>query len=99
MRIPFCRFASSSRTVQSALRTNLNRPRIIGRDSDFSVYLIYGLDAQLIAENTQSWSDKLPSGFNGNCEIAVHANLQSSLLPLGNLAEIGGVNKSNEQIF
>jgi len=48
--------------------------RIIGRDADFSAYLIYGLDARLIVENTQSWSGALPSGFDGNCEIAVHSN-------------------------
>ena len=48
--------------------------RIIGRDADFSVYFIYGRDAQLIAENTKKWSGKLPSGFNGNCEIVVHSN-------------------------
>jgi hypothetical protein len=47
--------------------------KIIGRDADFSVYLIYGLDAQLITEDTKNWTGKLPADFNGTCEIAVHS--------------------------
>lgn len=48
--------------------------KIIGRDADFSVYLNYGLDAELLAQETKSWSGKMPAEFNGNCEIAVHSN-------------------------
>lgn len=48
--------------------------RITGRDADFSLYLIRGLDAQLIAEDTKFWSGELPPDFNGACEIAVHSN-------------------------
>lgn len=47
--------------------------KLIGRDADFSFYAVRGLDAQLIAQDTKSWSGKLPSGFNGNGEIAVHS--------------------------
>jgi hypothetical protein len=48
--------------------------KIIGRDADFSVYLNYGLDAELVAQDTKSWSGKMPPEFNGTCEIAVHSN-------------------------
>lgn len=48
--------------------------KIIGRDADFSVYLNYGLDAEMVAQDTKSWSGKMPPEFNGNCEIAIHSN-------------------------
>jgi hypothetical protein len=48
--------------------------KLTGRDADFSFYVMYELDVHLIAENTQSWSGKLPSDFKGNCEIVVHSN-------------------------
>ncbi len=47
--------------------------RIIGRDADFSVHLNYGLDAELVAQDTKSWSGKMPPEFNGHCEIGVHS--------------------------
>ena len=47
--------------------------KLSGRDADFSFYLISGLDAQLVVQDTKSWSGRMPSGFNGNGEIAVHS--------------------------
>jgi hypothetical protein len=47
---------------------------LVGRDADFSFSVIYELSVDPIAENTKSWSGRLPSGFTGNCEIAVHSN-------------------------
>ena len=47
---------------------------LIGRDADFSFSVIYELDVNTIAQDTTSWSGRLPSGFTGNCEIAVHSN-------------------------
>ena len=47
--------------------------KIIGRDSDFSVYLNYGLDVESVAHDTKSWSGTMPPEFNGHCEIGVHS--------------------------
>ncbi len=47
--------------------------RIIGRDADFSVHLNHGLDAELVAQDTKSWSSTMPPEFNGHCEIGVHS--------------------------
>lgn len=47
--------------------------KIIGRDSDFSVYLNYGLDVELVTQDTKSWSGAMPREFNGHCEIGVHS--------------------------
>lgn len=47
--------------------------KIIGRDSDFSVYLNYGLDVESVAQDTKSWSGTMPPEFNGHCEIGVHS--------------------------
>jgi hypothetical protein len=46
---------------------------IIGRDSDFSVYLNHGLDVEPVAQETKSWSGTMPREFNGHCEIGVHS--------------------------
>lgn len=47
--------------------------KIIGRDSDFTVYLNYGLDVESVADDTKSWSGTMPPEFNGHCEIGVHS--------------------------
>ena len=47
--------------------------KIIGRDSDFSVYLNYGLDFEPVANDIKSWSGTMPREFNGHCEIGVHS--------------------------
>jgi hypothetical protein len=47
--------------------------KIIGRDSDFSVYLNHGLDVEPVANDTKSWSGIMPREFNGHCEIGVHS--------------------------
>jgi hypothetical protein len=47
--------------------------KIIGRDSDFSVYLNYGLDVEPVANDIKSWSGTMPPEFNGHCEIGVHS--------------------------
>lgn len=47
--------------------------KIAGRDSDFSVYLNYGLDFEPVANDTKSWSGTMPREFNGHCEIGVHS--------------------------
>ena len=47
--------------------------KIIGRDSDFSVYLNYGLDVESVANDTKSWSGTMPREFDGHCEIGVHS--------------------------
>ena len=47
--------------------------KIIGRDSDFSVYLNYGLDVESVAQDTKSWSGTMPREFNGHCEVGVHS--------------------------
>ena len=47
--------------------------KIIGRDSDFSVYLNYGLDVEPVANDTKSWSGTMPREFDGHCEIGVHS--------------------------
>ena len=47
--------------------------KIIGRDSDFSVYLNYGLDVEPVARDTKSWSGRMPPEFDGHCEIGVHS--------------------------
>lgn len=47
--------------------------KIAGRDSDFSVYLNYGLDVEPVANDTKSWSGTMPREFNGHCEIGVHS--------------------------
>lgn len=47
--------------------------KLIGRDADFSFYAVQGLDAQLIVQDTKSWSGKLPPAFNGSGEIAIHS--------------------------
>ena len=47
--------------------------KITGRDSDFSVYLNYGLDFDSVAQDTKSWSGTMPPEFNGHCEIGVHS--------------------------
>ena len=47
--------------------------KIIGRDSDFSVYLNHGLDVEPVAQDTKSWSGTMPPEFNGHCEIGVHS--------------------------
>lgn len=47
--------------------------KIVGRDADFSVHLNHGLDVEPVAQDTKSWSGKMPPEFNGHCEIAVHS--------------------------
>ena len=47
--------------------------KVIGRDSDFSVYLNYGLDVEPVAHDIKSWSGTMPREFNGHCEIGVHS--------------------------
>ena len=47
--------------------------KVIGRDSDFTVYLNYGLDVEPVANDTKSWSGTMPREFNGHCEIGVHS--------------------------
>lgn len=47
--------------------------KIIGRDSDFSVYLNYGLDVESVAHDTKSWAGTMPPEFNDHCEIGVHS--------------------------
>lgn len=47
--------------------------KITGRDSDFTVYLNYGLDVEPVASDTKSWSGTMPAEFNGHCEIGVHS--------------------------
>lgn len=47
--------------------------RVLGRDADFSVHLNYGLDVEPVAQDTKSWSGKMPPEFNGHCEIGVHS--------------------------
>jgi hypothetical protein len=47
--------------------------KIIGRDSDFSVYLNHGLDVEPVAQDIKSWSGTMPPEFNGHCEIGVHS--------------------------
>lgn len=47
--------------------------KVIGRDSDFSVYLNHGLDVERVANETKSWSGTMPPEFNGHCEIGVHS--------------------------
>jgi len=47
--------------------------KITGRDSDFSVYLNYGLDVESVANDTKSWSGTMPAEFDGHCEIGVHS--------------------------
>ena len=47
--------------------------KIAGRDSDFSVYLNYGLDFEPVANDTKSWSGTMPRVFSGHCEIGVHS--------------------------
>lgn len=50
------------------------RIRIVGRDADFDVHLNYGLDLEQVAENSRSWSGKIPREFYGHVEIAVHSS-------------------------
>ena len=52
--------------------------KIIGRDSDFSVYLNHGLDVEPVAHDTKSWSATMPREFNGHCEIGVHSTYKIS---------------------
>lgn len=47
--------------------------KVIGRDSDFTVYLNHGLDVEPVAQDTKSWSGVMPREFNGHCEIGVHS--------------------------
>ena len=47
--------------------------KVIGRDSDFSVYLNHGLDVEPVAQDTKSWTGTMPPEFNGHCEIGVHS--------------------------
>jgi len=47
---------------------------IVGHDADFSVSLNHGLDVEPIAQDTKSWTGKMPAEFNGQCEIAVHSS-------------------------
>lgn len=47
--------------------------KVIGRDSDFTVYLNHGLDVEPVANDTKSWSGTMPREFNGHCEIGVHS--------------------------
>ena len=47
--------------------------KVIGRDSDFTVYLNHGLDVERVAQDTKSWSGVVPREFNGHCEIGVHS--------------------------
>ncbi len=47
--------------------------KVTGRDSDFSVYLNYGLDVEPVANDTKSWSGTMPAEFDGHCEIGVHS--------------------------
>lgn len=47
--------------------------KVIGRDSDFTVYLNYGLDVEPVANDTKLWSGTMRREFNGHCEIGVHS--------------------------
>jgi hypothetical protein len=47
--------------------------KVVGRDSDFSIYLNHGLDVEPVAQDTKSWSGIMPAEFNGHCEIGVHS--------------------------
>ena len=47
--------------------------KILGKDSDFSVYLNHGLDVEPVAQETKSWTGTMPPEFNGHCEIGVHS--------------------------
>ena len=47
--------------------------KVVGRDSDFTVYLNHGLDVEPVANDTKSWSGTMPREFNGHCEIGVHS--------------------------
>ena len=47
--------------------------KVVGRDSDFTVYLNHGLDVEPVAQDTKSWSGVMPREFNGHCEIGVHS--------------------------
>lgn len=47
--------------------------RVIGRDADFSVHLNHGLDLEMVAQDTKSWSGTMPPEFSGDCEIGVHS--------------------------
>lgn len=47
--------------------------KVTGRDSDFTIYLNYGLDVEPVANDTKSWSGTMPREFNGHCEIGVHS--------------------------
>ena len=47
--------------------------KVIGRDADFSVGLNHGLDVELVAQETKSWSGKMPAEFDGHLEIGVHS--------------------------
>ena len=47
--------------------------KVIGRDSDFTVYLNHGLDVEPVAQDTKSWSGAMPREFDGHCEIGVHS--------------------------
>ena len=52
--------------------------KIVGRDSDFSVYLNHGLDVEPVAQETKSWTGTMPPEFNGHCEIGVHSTYKVS---------------------
>ena len=47
--------------------------KVIGRDADFTIYLNYGLDVEPVAQETKSWSGRMPREFDGHCEIGVHS--------------------------
>ena len=47
--------------------------KVVGRDSDFTVYLNHGLDVEPVANDTKSWSGTMPPEFDGHCEIGVHS--------------------------
>ena len=47
--------------------------KVVGRDSDFTIYLNHGLDVEPVAQDTKSWSGVMPREFNGHCEIGVHS--------------------------
>lgn len=48
--------------------------KVIGRDADFSIYAVHSFDAEIIAQDTQTFSGKLPDFIDGKCEIVVHSN-------------------------
>ncbi len=48
--------------------------KVIGKDAEFTMYAVFEFDVMPIAEETQSFSGKLPDFVDGKCEIVVHSN-------------------------